>query len=98
MIDESPHGYPESRPPTADKASPATCPAIKISGPQDPSELCRPETHTKIERCTLRIQDAGIGDQGHGRRRKRAQDGSRPFAKQQCRRTNADLDVVDLVL
>ena len=98
MIDESPHGYPESRPPTADKASPTTCPAIKISGPQNPSELCRPETHAKIKRCTLSIQNAGIGDKGQGRRRKRAQDGSRAFAKQQRRRPNVDLDVVHLVL
>ena len=98
MIHKSPHRYPKSRPPTTDKASPATCSAIKIGGQKNPSELCRPETHAKIEWSTLGIQHAGIGDEGHGRKRKRTQDGSRVFAKQQRCRTNADLDVVGLVL
>ena len=98
MINDSPHPDPESRPPTTNKASPATRPVIKIGGPKNPCKLCRTKTHAKIEWRALSIQNAGISNERHGRRRERAQDGARVFAKQERCRTNPDLDVIDLVL
>lgn len=82
MVGESPHPYPEPSPPTTDKASPATCSAIKIGVPKHPSELYRPETHAEIERRTLIIQDAGVRNKGNSRDRECTQQGSRIFAKQ----------------
>jgi len=46
----------------------------------------------------LGVQDASIGDEGHGRERECTKDAARLFAEEQCRGPDPDVDIVDFIL